>query len=104
MQKTKTVLAVITGLALIIALSVGAWQLEWFIQEKNVNRKTRIDNQTKGVQSAWQQQVNEGIRDTNIIVEGPQRQAVIRQTCDLAAKLTTTYRTQTIETFTAKEC
>lgn len=104
MNKTKTTAAILAGLVGTGAILVGGWQLGWWLNAKNTDRKVRIQNQNVGTQSAWQQQVTEDIRTVTLLEDGPQRRAVINEACLLASKLTDNFLTTDIVAFQANNC
>ncbi len=104
MNKTRTAFVVLGLTAAIVLLAIAAWQLGWWLKAKNTDRGVRIQNQNVGTQSAWQQQVTEGIRTVALLEDGPQRRAVVNEACLLASKLTPNFRTASIDAFTAANC
>lgn len=90
-----TVLGVIGALVLLAVLGAGIWQLGWFIEEKNVDRRTGINNRSTARQLALQEEILDKYRDvTDIDVQlteasdarepalVAQRQAILDQMCD----------------------
>jgi hypothetical protein len=89
----RVVAASIGGLVLLIALGIAAWQLGWFVEEKNVEQRTRIDNTRSGVQDAWRSEAIRTIRDIEVLPESNEaaRAALTNQACDLIDKLSGTF-------------
>lgn len=92
--------------AVLVALAIGGYQLGWWLKAENVDRQVRIDNISKGTQTAWHDQAISGIRDYSLVdpENTAARGALRNQTCDLIARLTNTFRDDIIVTFENKEC
>lgn len=105
-------LAVIVGFVVVAALSVAAWQIGWKVEEKNVDRRTEIGNDSLGRQQALTDQVlNEisTIRDIDTQQQTPeviaQREAIVEQMCSNASKLTGRITmAPTAQSFITTEC
>lgn len=106
MQVAKGVLATILGLVLLVALSIGAWQLDWFVKEKNVDRQVQLDNRNVGTQVAWRDEVLKTIADYEIIdpANTAARGALRTKACELIGRLRPDYVSPAIETFNIVEC
>lgn len=106
MTATKSVLATVTFLLLTAILAIGAWQLGWFVEEKNVDRRVGIDNRNKGTQTAWRDEALNAVSDyetvdpSNTAVRG----ALRNKACNLIARLTPPYRDEILVRFETREC
>lgn len=91
---TVAVWSALAALALAV-LGVGVWQLGWFVEEKNVDKRTEINNRSTARQSALQEEIVDKYRDVrNIDVQLgdasdeqrpaliAQRRAITNQMCD----------------------
>lgn len=102
----RTVFGVIGAVVIVVALAVAGWQFNWWLNKANVNRQVGVDNQNKGTQTAWRDQVNQNIADFYLVPTGntAARGALRVQICDMSSRLNSNYRTDQIDTFRAKEC
>lgn len=102
----RVVAASIGGLVLLIVLGIAAWQLGWFVEEKNVEQRTRIDNTRTGTQDAWRSEAIRTIRDVAVLDESNTagRAALTNQTCDLIEKLTDQFLTTELIEFRGENC
>lgn len=102
----KAVGATIAGLLLIAAIVVGGYQLGWWLKGNAADRNARINQQTYGRQNALVEQILDDIRDAETpAIPAPQRQAIVAQICDSAAKLTGSIQLPTsAQAFVAREC
>lgn len=106
MQATKGVIAVIAAVVFVIVVSIAAWQLHWFVAEKNVNRQAHINQDSYQRQNALVEGILDDIKDAETPNIPPQqRAAIVSQICDSASKLTgsITLNQHTV-TFIAQEC
>jgi hypothetical protein len=98
MRKALNITVAVVVVALLTAgLSIGAWQLGWFVEEKNTERRGRIDQETYQRQNALVEAMLDDVREVRSIdisaAEAPspqldaQRTAIVSQICDSAAKL-----------------
>lgn len=97
-----TLLAVVV----VVALSVGVWQLGWFVKEANTNRNTSLRNDRVGTQTALQDEVLSSISDYYLIAESnvAGRNAIKNQACTLIDRLNSNYYTPEIRGFDRNEC
>lgn len=84
-QTTRTVAVVLAVVLILVLAYLGGW---WLTRD-STDRRARVQQQTYGRQNALVEQILDDIREA----EGPnvpvnQRQAVVDQICDNAAKLT----------------
>lgn len=104
----KAVLAAIAAIlvfALAILLGVGLWKFDWFVQEKNVDRQTRLNNRQQSTQEGYYDTVKADIKIVVLLdPNDPRRGAVVDEACGLTERLTPTYRTASIEAFYSQEC
>lgn len=105
-EKARIVWATVIGLAVIAVLSIGTWQLGWFVQEKNVERQTEIDNTRTATQTAWRDEATQTIRDIAVLDENnvAARGALTNQACDLIDKLTEQFITEPLTEFAEENC
>lgn len=88
-------LATIGALVLVAALGIGLWNLGWFVEEKNVDKRTEINNRSTARQTALAEEILDKYRDIrNIDVQlteaadeqkaplNAQRVAILNQACD----------------------
>ena len=54
MHTAEAVTVALVSLLVVAVLSVAAWQLGWFVEAKNVDRRTQVDNLSTGRQQAIQ--------------------------------------------------
>lgn len=112
MQGFKTAAAVIVGFILVVVLGIAAWQLGWFVEAKNVDRRTQVDNNSMGRQQALTSKV---LRDISTVrtmdnqVPTPalkaQRIAIVEDICTNAGLLTgSVTMPASAESFINKEC
>lgn len=80
-------------IAAVVVMAIGAWQLGWFVTEKNVERKTEIDNTRTSTQEAWRNEAKRTISDIALLPEGAEAQKAVltNQACDLIDKLSGTF-------------
>jgi hypothetical protein len=103
---------VICGLAVRTAVAIGAWHLGWFVERKNVDRQTQVDNASLGRQQAIESEVLRKIDDVRSIDTQPPtsdtasyRKAVVTSVCDLAGQLTGSVTLPSpAQTFLSQEC
>jgi hypothetical protein len=114
----KTALAVLGVLVATAVLAVAAWQLGWFVEEKNVNRRARIDNDSFARQKALAEEANDKTRDARDIdvqiaqssgeerdVLTAQRRAVVDQACDAWGQINdTSSLPPSVQDFALEEC
>lgn len=53
MNALKGISLAIVGIVLLAVLSVGVWQLGWFVETKNTDRRTQINDHSQGA-SYWE--------------------------------------------------
>lgn len=94
MSKPTTALVGIGAIVLTAALAVGSWQLGWFVEAKNVDRQTQVNDLSQGRQQALTSKVLRDIRTVRDIDTQPQtpavqaqRTAIVDGICDSAALL-----------------
>jgi hypothetical protein len=96
-------------------LSVGAWQLGWFIREKNVNKAGQVAQQSYARQVGVADHVSElAVTITQIDTQiaalpsgelRSQRAALVSQLCEQAAQLNDTAQpSASARTLIVKEC
>lgn len=109
----KTALATIAGLLVVAALGIGVWQLGWFVEAKNTDRRTQVNDRSQGRQQALTSKVLRDIRTVRDIDANQeptpeiaaQRQAIVDGICDNAALLTGNVTlSATAESFINQEC
>lgn len=96
----------VVALAALVGLSIGAWQLGWFVNEKNVDRQVHIDNRNKGTQTAWRDEAVKTIADYRLVdpTNTAARGALRTKACDLIPRLRSDYLTPNLIEFQTKEC
>lgn len=106
MNGVKAFFAVLGVILLTAALAVGAWQLGWFVEEKNTDRQVHIDNRNTGTQTAWRDEAVKTVADYYLVPEGhPEATGALRtKACGLIGRLRSDYLTPDLESFYAKEC
>lgn len=106
MSKTGIVFSVIGGLVVIVALTIGGWQLGWWLKDETVNRNAQILQDSYGRQNALVEQTLDDIREVEAGNLPPQQViAITAQICDSAAKLTGTIQLPpSAASFVAREC
>lgn len=112
MSVPGTIAAAIGAVVAVVVLSVAAWQLDWFVKEKNTDRQTQVTNNSIGRQQALQSAVLRQIatvRDIDTQEQTPaviaQRKAIVTDICENAGMLTgsLTLPASAVE-FTSQEC
>lgn len=100
------VFAGVGALILIVVLSIGAWQLDWFVKEKNLERQVHLDNRNTGTQTAWYDQATSDVKDFYLVPETNMaaRSALRDQACQLIGRLSSDYVDANLASFQAKEC
>jgi hypothetical protein len=89
MRKSTIVLSAILAFVLIVTLTIGGWQLGWWLKSYGTNRDAQILQDTYGRQNALVEQIYTDMKEAEIAGIPPgQRVAIINQLCDAAAKLT----------------
>lgn len=66
METAKNTLLAVLAVIVVVALAIGAWQLGWFVEEKNVDRQTQVNDQSQGRQQALTSKV---LRDIETVRE-----------------------------------
>ncbi len=112
------ILAVVVGVALLVGLAVGGWQLGWWLKEESTNRTTGIANESLARQQARVDEVldkAETIADIDVqlvqvtpeqaeVIEA-QRAAVVEQFCDAYGGLTGRLTVPTsVDVLASEEC
>jgi hypothetical protein len=102
----KAILAAVGAVIALILIAVAGYQLGWWLREDSVKRQVRIDNSSRGTQSAWHDQALQGVKDYSLVDPNntAARGALRTQTCELIARLSEPYRDDIIVTFQQKEC
>lgn len=98
------VVGILIGIILIVAILFGGRELGWWLKADNVNRQVRIDNTNIGTQQAWYDEVTEGMQDTVVLPDGPQKQAIVKKVCELIPRLTETYQTSNVLDYQQEYC
>lgn len=100
MNTAKGIAAALVATALVIALGIGLWHLDWFVQEKNVDKQTGIEDRSLSRQTALVTRVtNDATEIARIdvrVADSPevkasltaQRKAIVVDMCDAAGRLT----------------
>jgi hypothetical protein len=97
MDAFKGTLGVLVAILVVIGLSVAAWQLNWFVEGKNTDRRTSINDRSHGRQSGLREKVLRDIRtvrdldaeqDPNNEAVATQRAAIVDSICDNADQMT----------------
>jgi uncharacterized iron-regulated membrane protein len=107
-----TIVLIIGGLIIFVALMVGLWHLDWFVKEKNTDRQTQVIDKSVGRQQALTSKVLRDIRTVRTMdaqVKTPalkaQRIAIVNDICDNAALLTGSITMPaTADSFIQQEC
>lgn len=108
---SKVALGVLALLGVVV-FSIAAWQLGWFVEAKNVDRRTQVSNLSLNRQQALQSQVLSEIatvRDIDTQEQTPevlaQRKAIVTSICESAGMLSgsLTLPASAVE-FTSQEC
>lgn len=79
MDIAKGVVAFIGAIVVITILAVAAWQLDWFVEGKNVDRRTQVSNNSLNRQQALTSKVGRDIDTVRDIDTQEQTEAVIAQ-------------------------
>lgn len=105
MDIAKAIGAILAGLLLLGAIGVGGWQFGWWLEEKGVDRRVGIENRNTGTQTAWRDRVEELMSQISLLPnDTPARDALIREACNKAGRLTDNYYTPEIEVFVTENC
>lgn len=104
MSVVGKVAAGILAVIVFVAIVVGGYNAGWWLKKDQTNRQVKIDNQQLGTQTAWADEVRSDIKDAALLPEGPQRQVVVNEACELIPRLTETFLTPEIETFQMENC
>lgn len=106
MNKKSIATLVVAGIALVVVLAIGGYQLGWWLKADSTERQVQIDNSNTGTQTAWHDQAVQGIRDYELVDPSntAARGALRNQTCELIARLSDPYRDDIIDAFYDKEC
>lgn len=106
MRATKATLAIILAIIVVVALSIGAWQLNWFVAAKNTDKTTQIIDASLGHQDALRTKILENIRQvTGPGVPDVQKTQINGEICDAAGQLTGKVKLpQAAITYIAQEC
>lgn len=75
----KAFLVALGALLVATALAVGAWQLGWFVEAKNTDRRTQVNDLSQGRQQALTSKVLRDIRTVRDIDTQEQTPAVVAQ-------------------------
>jgi hypothetical protein len=102
----KSVLKAAVTTVAIAALAVGIYLGGWWLTRDTTDRNARVLQQTYGRQNALVEQILDDIKDAETPGIPPgQRQAIINQICNAAAKLTGTIELPISTTiYITKEC
>lgn len=97
------------AVSVFVVVVAGGYLAGWWLRADSVNRQVRIDNRNVGVQTAWRDEVLEGIGEIELLAHTPGSAAAVaaltNTTCDLIGRLTDTYRNDTrIDTFWETQC
>jgi hypothetical protein len=106
MSKTKTTFAALGALALLVALSIGGYQLHWWMRGQEVNRSAQINQDSYGRQNSLVEAI---VREATDLAQpglpDAQRKALVTEMCVNAAKLTSSIQLPlTVQTLIAQEC
>ena len=88
MKRTTIVLAALLGIALVVAIAIGGWQLKWWMRSETVNRTAQINQDSYQRQNALIEGILDDISEAQGNLPSAQRIAIVDQVCDSAAKLT----------------
>jgi hypothetical protein len=102
----KTAAVIGGAILLAIAIAIGGYQLGWWLKEDAVNRNVDITNNNTGVQTAWADQVRQGIRDFETIPSDATaaRGAIANDICELIPRLNDNYITVDMTVFAQENC
>jgi hypothetical protein len=105
-SKSKYVLAALVSLLLLVGITVGGYQLHWWLRDQDANRSAQINQNSYGRQNALTEAVLREARDlTDQNIPAAQRTAIVAQLCDNAAKLTGSITLPaSTQALIAKEC
>lgn len=106
MKNVLAVLAVIGAVIFAVVITVGVWQFNWFVTEKNTDRQVQIDNRQKGTQTAWRDEARNAITDYELIdpANTAARGALRVKACSLIDRLVPTYLDNDLAQFQTQEC
>lgn len=108
----KTTAKITAALVAAVVLFVAMWQLGWFVEAKNTDRRTQVNDLSQGRQQALTSKVLRDIRtvrDIDTQEQTPeviaQRKAITDGICDSAALLSGSVTIPaSAEAFIAQEC
>ncbi len=118
MSKGKIAAGITATIVLIAGLSIGGWQLGWWMQSYSVNRTAQIYQHGYGAQSAYSEELERlivQIDGLDVQINDPttpadevsalqaQKAAMVIQGCDIASKLTVT-PPNNIQQFVSANC
>lgn len=105
MNVLKAIGACLLVILFVVGIGVAGWQFDWWLAEKNVDRKVGIENRNLGTQTAWRDEANHLIRTIELLPAGaPQRGGLENDACDLIDRLTGNYMTDQLAAFEAANC
>lgn len=98
--------AAILAIIAVIVIAVGAWQLNWFVKEKNTERQVQIDNRQLGTQTAWRDEALDSVGEyySTDPANSAARGVLRSQACDLISRLDGPYRTDQLIAFYQEQC
>jgi hypothetical protein len=100
------VISSVLALVLLIGLSIVAWQLGWFVRERNTVRQVQIDNRQLGTQTAWHDEAVNAITDFATVpaANTAARAALRAKACSLIGRLDSPYRSDDLVAFEEGNC
>jgi len=100
----KAAITTIAAVAITTVLAVGIWQLGWFVEKKNTEKRVEIREQLVGTQTARRDQALDLISDWKVVTD-PQAKATLRaEACRVIGTTGDAVRTPEITTFTEENC
>ena len=102
----KTASVIIGALILVVVISVGGYQLGWWLKAENTERQVKIDNTNTGTQTAWHDQATQDIKEFYLLDESntAARGHLRQEACDYIARLSDPYLDSNLLEFQALEC
>ena len=101
----KAVAAAILALLLVVLVTIGGYQLGWWLKKENTDRQVAIDNRNLGTQTAWRDEAYDLINKAELLPEGaPQSARLKDQACELIGRLTGSYQDDALVIFHSEEC
>lgn len=105
MESIKLTLIGILAAIVLVGGGIAIWQLGWFVEEKNAEKRAEIQNENSGTQENRRDKVLNYMRDVDLLgQESPAGRSAINNACDLIPRLSDTFQTDEIESFESLYC